>query len=59
MMHNNPDGVNINAKCGSTCMDGLIDYVNGHRVDLGLAFDGDSDRCLAVDEKGNVIDATS
>ena len=56
MMHNNPDGVNINAKCGSTCMDGLIDYVNGHRVDLGLAFDGDSDRCLAVDEKGNVID---
>ena len=56
IMHNNPDGVNINAKCGSTCMDGLIDYVNGHRVDLGLAFDGDSDRCLAVDEKGNVID---
>lgn len=56
IMHKNPDGVNINANCGSTCMNGLIDYVNGHKVDLGLAFDGDSDRCLAVDEKGNVID---
>lgn len=56
IMHDNPDGVNINANCGSTHMDGLIDYVNGHQMDLGLAFDGDSDRCLAVDEKGNLID---
>ena len=56
IMHDNPDGVNINANCGSTHMDGLIDYVNGHKMDLGLAFDGDSDRCLAVDEKGNLID---
>lgn len=56
MMHNNPNGVNINAGCGSTHMDDLIDYVNGHDVDLGLAFDGDSDRCLAVDENGKLID---
>ena len=56
MMHDNPNGVNINARCGSTHMDDLIDYVNGHEVDLGLAFDGDSDRCLAVDENGKLID---
>ncbi len=56
IMHANPDGVNINANCGSTHMNGLIDYVNAYGMDLGLAFDGDSDRCLAVDEKGNLID---
>ena len=56
IMHANPDGENINANCGSTHMKGLIDYVNAYGMDLGLAFDGDSDRCLAVDEKGNLID---
>ena len=56
MMHNRPDGVNINEHCGSTHMDDLIDFVNANGVDLGFAFDGDSDRCLAVDEKGKVID---
>ena len=56
MMHNRPDGVNINEHCGSTHMDDLIDFVNENGLDLGLAFDGDSDRCLAVDEKGKVID---
>ena len=56
IMHANPDGENINANCGSTHMNGLIDYVNAYGMDLGLAFDGDSDRCLAVDEKGNLID---
>lgn len=56
MMHDSPNGININANCGSTHMDDLIDYVNGHDVDLGLAFDGDSDRCLAVDENGKLID---
>lgn len=56
MMHNRPDGVNINEHCGSTHMNDLIDYVNANDIDLGLAFDGDSDRCLAVDEKGKVID---
>ncbi len=55
-MHNHPNGLNINEHCGSTHMEGLIDFVNGHQMDLGLAFDGDSDRCLAVDEKGNLID---
>ena len=55
-MHSSPNGVNINARCGSTHMEDLIDYVNGHDVDLGLAFDGDSDRCLAVDENGKLID---
>ncbi len=56
MLHCNPNGTNINANCGSTHMGDLIDYVNGHSVDLGLAFDGDSDRCLAVDANGKVID---
>lgn len=56
ILHANPDGENINANCGSTHMKGLIDYVNAYGMDLGLAFDGDSDRCLAVDEKGNLID---
>lgn len=56
VMHAAPNGVNINAGCGSTHMEDLFDYVNGHDVDLGLAFDGDSDRCLAVDENGKLID---
>ncbi len=56
IMHASPNGVNINAHCGSTHMEDIIDYVNGHDVDLGLAFDGDSDRCLAVDENGKLID---
>ena len=56
IMHATPNGVNINAGCGSTHMEDLTDYVNGHGVDLGLAFDGDADRCLAVDENGKLID---
>ena len=51
-----PDGVNINAGCGSTCLDQLAAYVKKHKLDGGVAFDGDADRCLAVDENGNVID---
>jgi len=51
-----PDGVNINKNCGSTHMQGLIEYVKEHRCQLGLAFDGDADRCLAVDENGNLVD---
>ena len=51
-----PDGVNINDKCGSTHMDGLAAMVKAGGYDLGLAFDGDADRCLAVDEQGNLID---
>lgn len=55
-IHNTPDGVNINAKCGSTHMDSLKSYVTSIGADVGLAFDGDADRLLAVDEKGNIID---
>ncbi|MBR4072849.1 MAG: phosphoglucosamine mutase [Clostridia bacterium] len=56
ILHATPNGININAHCGSTHLEDLIDYVNGHDVDLGLAFDGDSDRCLAIDENGKLID---
>lgn len=51
-----PDGVNINEKCGSTHMDSLAAMVKAGGYDLGIAFDGDADRCLAVDELGNLID---
>jgi phosphoglucosamine mutase len=53
---NHPDGRNINDGCGSTCLDALCTKVVELGADLGLAFDGDADRCLAVDEKGRVID---
>ncbi len=52
----NPDGININAACGATHPQGLQDYVKKHKVDLALAFDGDADRVIAIDEKGNVVD---
>ena len=51
-----PDGVNINEKCGSTHMDSLAAMVKAGGYDIGIAFDGDADRCLAVDEQGNLID---
>lgn len=51
-----PDGVNINEKCGSTNMDSLAAMVQAGGYDIGIAFDGDADRCLAVDEQGNLID---
>ena len=51
-----PDGVNINDKCGSTHMDSLAAMVKAGGYDMGIAFDGDADRCLAVDELGNLID---
>ena len=51
-----PDGVNINDRCGSTHMDALAAMVKAGGYDLGIAFDGDADRCLAVDELGNLID---
>ncbi|PKM68854.1 MAG: phosphoglucosamine mutase [Firmicutes bacterium HGW-Firmicutes-2] len=56
IIHNEPDGTNINKQCGSTHMDDLQSYVKQVQADVGLAFDGDADRCLAVDEKGNVVD---
>ena len=51
-----PDGVNINHKCGSTHLDSLAAMVIAGGYDLGIAFDGDADRCLAIDELGNEID---
>ncbi|MEN8904812.1 MAG: phosphoglucosamine mutase [Clostridiales bacterium] len=55
-INNNPDGSNINKKCGSTDLLDLINTVVNEKADIGLAFDGDADRVLAVDEKGNVVD---
>ena len=51
-----PDGLNINARCGSTHMDALGAMVKAGGYDIGIAFDGDADRCLAVDEEGCEID---
>lgn len=55
VINNNPDGTNINEKCGSTHPEELMDYVVKKGCNVGFAFDGDADRCLAVDEKGNLI----
>ncbi len=51
-----PDGTNINENCGSTHIERLSEYVRSIGADVGFAFDGDADRCLAVDENGNVVD---
>ena len=55
-IHTSPDGTNINANCGSTHMDELRARVVSEKADVGIAFDGDADRMLAVDENGNLID---
>ena len=55
-LHNMPDGTNINANCGSTHMQELQARVVYEKADIGLAFDGDADRLLAVDEMGNIVD---
>ena len=55
VMNADPDGANINRDCGSTHLEGLQKFVVENHLDMGFAFDGDADRCLAVDEKGNVI----
>ena len=51
-----PDGLNINLNAGSTHIEGLKQYVKEHGMDAGFAFDGDADRCLAVDENGELVD---
>ncbi len=56
IINNTPNGVNINADCGSTHLDMLKKFVTANKCDLGIAYDGDGDRCLAVDENGNEID---
>ncbi len=55
VIHNNPDGKNINKNCGSTHMDELRRYTVEKGCQIGFAFDGDADRCLAVDERGELI----
>ncbi len=53
---NQPNGININENCGSTYLKNISDFVKENHLDLGIAYDGDGDRCLAVDENGNPID---
>ena len=55
VMSNEPDGFNINTDCGSTHIERLQKFVVENRLDVGFAYDGDADRCLCVDEKGNVV----
>ncbi len=55
-LNDQPDGVNINENCGSTHIDQLADFVKKLKYFAGVAFDGDADRCLAVDENGNLLD---
>ena len=56
IINNTPDGININENCGSTHLDNLKKFVLENKLSLGIAYDGDGDRCLAIDEKGNEID---
>jgi phosphoglucosamine mutase len=51
-----PDGININENCGSTHLERLCQMVRRESCDIGIAFDGDADRMLAVDENGSVVD---
>ncbi|MDL2249378.1 phosphoglucosamine mutase [Lachnospiraceae bacterium OttesenSCG-928-J05] len=56
VINDNPDGTNINREAGSTNIKILQDYVQKNKLDVGFAYDGDADRCIAVDEEGNVVD---
>ena len=56
VLSDKPDGTNINRDCGSTHLEALAAYVVKHGLDCGVAFDGDADRCLCVDERGEVVD---
>lgn len=56
IINNNPNGININQNCGSTHLENLKKFVVENKLNLGIAYDGDGDRCLAVDENGNEID---
>ena len=55
VINDNPDGYNINTDCGSTHIEHLQKFVVENKLDVGFAYDGDADRCLCVDEKGNVV----
>lgn len=56
VINNAPDGMNINTNCGSTHIEALQKYVRENHLDCGFAYDGDADRCLAVDENGELVD---
>lgn len=56
IINDKPDGLNINDNCGSTHIEGLVDYVVNNKMDCGIAYDGDADRCIMVDNEGNIID---
>ena len=56
VLSNTPNGLNINDNCGSTHIGQLQEFVKANHMAIGFAFDGDADRCLAVDEKGNLVD---
>ncbi len=56
VINNEPDGTNINTNCGSTHINVLQEFVKEKKLDVGFAYDGDADRCIAVDENGNVVD---
>ena len=56
VINNEPDGTNINTNCGSTHIHVLQEFVKENKLDVGFAYDGDADRCIAVDENGNVVD---
>ena len=56
VINNDPDGTNINTNCGSTHIEVLQRFVVDKGLDIGFAYDGDADRCIAVDHKGNIID---
>ncbi len=56
VINDEPNGVNINTNCGSTHIEGLMSYVKENKLNAGFAFDGDADRCLCVDENGNLVD---
>ena len=56
VINNTPDGLNINTNCGSTHIEGLQKYVDENHLDVGFAYDGDADRCLAVDSEGKLVD---
>ena len=56
IINDTPNGININDNCGSTHLENLQKFVKANHLSLGIAYDGDGDRCLAVDENGNVID---
>ncbi|MCQ2552320.1 MAG: phosphoglucosamine mutase [Clostridia bacterium] len=55
VINNSPDGLNVNQDCGSTHIEGLQKFVVENKLDVGFAFDGDADRCLAVDENGKLV----